>query len=58
MKTIKLEYNRGKENSGEALKCIEIRKNTNGENILLGDTYTERQKLGEQMRLDTPVSKS
>jgi hypothetical protein len=38
-----------------AVKCIEIRKSTNGGSTLLGQRSTERRWLGEQMGLETPV---
>ncbi len=40
---------------GVAVKCVEIRKNTDGEGSGLGPHYTEARKRGEQTGLDTLV---
>ena len=38
-----------------AVKCVDIRRNTNGEGSLLADSDAEARKRGERTGLDTPV---
>ncbi len=40
---------------GVAVKCVEIRRNTDGEGSGLGHTDAEARKRGEQTGLDTLV---
>ncbi len=41
--------------SGVAVKCVDIRRNTNGEGSYPTNTDTEARKRGERKGLDTPV---
>ncbi len=41
--------------SGVAVKCVDIRRNTNGEGSYWTNTDTEARKRGERKGLDTPV---
>ncbi len=41
--------------SGVAVKCVDIRRNTNGKAAIWTNTDTEARKRGERKGLDTPV---
>ena len=53
--TVELESGRGVWNSCVAVKCADIRRNTNCEGSSLGRTDAETRKRGEQTGLDTLV---
>ena len=38
-----------------AVKCVEIKKTTESESMILVNSDTEKRKLGERVGLDTPI---